>query len=134
LAFPSCPTAYHIVVTVLAGTGPHWPFGIASHDAESARCPACGYDLRASPERCPECGTLARAVSGRAMHAVILRTLRRWASLPASTAWGTTASCHAVKLPEAELVHIARTDGDSDQDVYLAACALAGMCGVELDE
>ena len=40
------------------------PAALARRRRRAGRCPACGYDLRASGGRCPECGTVAERNNG----------------------------------------------------------------------
>jgi len=52
----SVPLGYIAMLFAVVPAG--WLVGMMGRRRRSARglCPACGYDLRASPDRCPECG------------------------------------------------------------------------------
>jgi predicted amidophosphoribosyltransferase len=57
--------------TLLIMTGPLPAFRVlrrwrGRRNLEPGACPACGYDLRATPERCPECGTMATVTNEHA--------------------------------------------------------------------
>jgi hypothetical protein len=55
---------YWLILIVTAAL-PAWMVLLANgkhRKKKSGRCPACGYDLRATPNRCPECGAVPMKV------------------------------------------------------------------------
>ena len=67
------------------------------------------------------------------MHAAILRHVESAGDATSVHRMGAYCELHAVRKPDAGEVHIARAEGDGDEEVYRAACELARMVGVDLE-
>jgi hypothetical protein len=52
--------AYFGPLVAILGMG-WWRRRLRDRREQSGHCPACGYDLRATPGRCPECGAVPAA-------------------------------------------------------------------------
>ena len=56
---------WFLALLFAAGTAPGLKSALRRRRRQAGHCPACGYDLRATPGRCPECGTIAPTPAGR---------------------------------------------------------------------
>lgn len=61
----------------------------------------------------------------------ILREIDRAGLATSVHRMGDYVELHAVPVPDAETIHIARVEGDCDIGLLLAARELARMCGIE---
>ena len=64
------------------------------------------------------------------MHLTVLRQIESLGFATSVHRMGDYCELHAVTVPAGEPVYLVRVDGDSADDVFLAACELALMCGV----
>jgi hypothetical protein len=64
----------------------------------------------------------------------ILRQIEAMGHATSAHRMGRYVELHAVRLTAEEMPHVARCEGDGDEELCLAACELAGMVGLRLEE